>query len=59
MWVRKPYAKPLPPSSRRIPGRPKTKRTKHVTEKYGKYKRLMFVGGTKIYQNCWEEGDKK
>nr|KAJ0209475.1 hypothetical protein LSAT_V11C400207590 [Lactuca sativa] len=46
MWVRKPYAKPLPPSSRRIPGRPKTKRTKHVTEKYGKYKR----GKTKASQ---------
>nr|KAJ0213062.1 hypothetical protein LSAT_V11C400179330 [Lactuca sativa] len=33
MWAKTPFAKPLPPSSRRMPERPKTKRRKHVTEK--------------------------
>nr|KAJ0225030.1 hypothetical protein LSAT_V11C100038120 [Lactuca sativa] len=32
MWARTPYAKPLPPPARRMPGRPKTRRRKHVRE---------------------------
>ncbi|CAI9278015.1 unnamed protein product [Lactuca saligna] len=59
MWARTPYAKPLPPPARRMPGRPKTRRRKHVTEKDGEYRKLKSVGGTKICQNCWEEGHNK
>nr|KAJ0207769.1 hypothetical protein LSAT_V11C500254770 [Lactuca sativa] len=59
MWARTPYAKPLPPPARRMPGRPKTRRRKHITEKDGEYRKLKSVGGTKICQNCWEEGHNK
>nr|KAJ0204703.1 hypothetical protein LSAT_V11C500278220 [Lactuca sativa] len=54
-----PYAKPLPPPARRMPGRPKTRRRKHVTKKDGEYRKINSVGGTKISQNCWEEGHNK
>ncbi|CAI9294269.1 unnamed protein product [Lactuca saligna] len=42
-----------------MPGRPKTRRRKHVTEKDGEYRKLKSVGGTKICQNYWEEGHNK
>ncbi|KAL4586045.1 hypothetical protein LXL04_010676 [Taraxacum kok-saghyz] len=32
MWARAPYTKPFPPIVRRMPGRPKIRRRKHVTE---------------------------
>ncbi|CAH1413266.1 unnamed protein product [Lactuca virosa] len=59
MWARTPYAKPLPSPARRMPGRPKTRRRKHVTEKNGEYRKIKSVGGTKICQNCWEEWHNK
>ncbi|CAH1423187.1 unnamed protein product [Lactuca virosa] len=59
IWARKPYAKPLPPPARRMPGRPKTRRRKHVTEKDGEYKKIKSVGGTKICKNSSEEGHSK
>jgi len=59
MWAKTPYTKPLPPLARRMPGRPKTKRRRHVTEDNGGYKRLKTFGGTKICTNCWEQGHNK
>ena len=59
MWARTPYAKPLPPPARRMPGRPKTNRMKHVIEKEGDYRKLRAVGGTKVCTNCWEKGHNK
>ncbi|CAI9265785.1 unnamed protein product [Lactuca saligna] len=62
MSVRTPFAKPLPPPSRRMPERPKTKRRKHVIEKDGEYKKLswekqshlnLLNGGT--YEGCLED----
>ncbi|KAL4571792.1 hypothetical protein LXL04_018557 [Taraxacum kok-saghyz] len=59
MWAKSPYSKPLPPPARRMPGRPKTKRRRHVTENDGEYKKLRAVGGTKVCKNCWEQGHNK
>ena len=60
MWARAPYTKPLPPIVRRMPGRPKVKRRKHVTEvDKGGYRRIRASGGTKICTNCWQKGHNK
>ncbi|KAL4581763.1 hypothetical protein LXL04_006291 [Taraxacum kok-saghyz] len=59
MWPRTPYTKPLPPPYRRMPGRPKTRRRKHVTEDDSEYKKVRAVAGTKICKNCWQEGHNK
>ena len=55
MWPKTNYTKPLPPIAKRMPGRPKVKRRKHVTEDDGGYKRLRARGGTKICTNYWEQ----
>ncbi|KAL4581754.1 hypothetical protein LXL04_006282 [Taraxacum kok-saghyz] len=59
MWAKSPYSKPLPPPARRMPGRPKTKRRRHVIENDGEYKQLRAVGGTKVCKNCREQGHNK
>ncbi|KAL4556354.1 hypothetical protein LXL04_039003 [Taraxacum kok-saghyz] len=59
MWAKSPYSKPLPPPARRMRGRPKIKRRRHVTENDGEYKKLRAVGGTKVCKNCWEQGHNK
>ena len=59
MWPRTDNVKPLPPPIRRLPGRPKTRRRKHVTEESGSYKKLRAVGGRKVCKNCWEKGHNK
>nr|KAJ0207775.1 hypothetical protein LSAT_V11C500254240 [Lactuca sativa] len=59
MWAKTPYTKPMPPPTRRIPERSKTRRRKHVTEKEGEYKKIKFVGGTNICHNSWGKGITK
>ncbi|KAL4562655.1 hypothetical protein LXL04_026683 [Taraxacum kok-saghyz] len=59
MWPKTNYTKPLPPIAKRMPGRPKVKRRRHVTEDDGVYKRVTARGGTKICTNCWEQGHNK
>lgn len=59
MWAKTPYIRPLPPMARRMPGRPTTKRKRHVTEDDGGYTRLRATGGTTICKNCWESGHNK
>ncbi|KAL4567180.1 hypothetical protein LXL04_022755 [Taraxacum kok-saghyz] len=60
MWARAPYTKPLPPIVRRMQGRPKIRRRKHVTEvDKGGYKRIRASGGTKICTNYWQKGHNK
>ena len=54
MWPKTNYTKPLPPITKRMPGRPKVKRRRHVTEDDGGYKRVRARGGTKLCTNCWD-----
>lgn len=58
MWPETPFTPPLPPKSRRMPGRPTVNRRKDVTEKVGKH-RVSKVGKKMSCSICHEPGHNK
>ncbi|CAH1427469.1 unnamed protein product [Lactuca virosa] len=60
LWAQTEYIKPLPPMSRRMPGRPATKRKMHASEKESKFsKTKVKVARTTRCGNCLEYGHNK
>nr|KAJ0195723.1 hypothetical protein LSAT_V11C700376270 [Lactuca sativa] len=60
LWAQTEYIKPLPPMSRRMPGRPATKRKRHASEKDNKFSTTnMKVARTTRCGNCLEYGHNK
>nr|KAJ0215063.1 hypothetical protein LSAT_V11C300144060 [Lactuca sativa] len=58
LWAQTEYIKPLPPMSRRMPGRPATKRKRHANEKESKFStKKVKVARTTRCGNCLEYGD--
>ncbi|GKD13768.1 60S ribosomal protein L34 [Tanacetum coccineum] len=56
MWPQTPEEPPLPPVLRKMPGRPRKLRIKHVTERDNVITRS---GRMMTCQNCWEKGHNK
>ncbi|CAH1450972.1 unnamed protein product [Lactuca virosa] len=57
LWAQTEYIKPLPPMSRRMPGRPATKRKRHASEKESKFSTIKVkVARTTRCGNCLEYG---
>ncbi|GJX47086.1 60S ribosomal protein L34 [Tanacetum coccineum] len=56
MWPQTPKEPPLPPVLRKIPGRPRKLRIKHVTERVNVITRS---GRMMTCQNCWEKDHNK
>nr|GEV72446.1 60S ribosomal protein L34 [Tanacetum cinerariifolium] len=56
MWPQTPEEPPLPPVLRKMPGRPRKLRIKHVTEMVNVITRS---GRMMICHNCWEKGHNK
>ncbi|XP_052620937.1 uncharacterized protein LOC128126840 [Lactuca sativa] len=51
MWEPTPYTKPLPPTERRMPGRPCMKRKRHVSEHQDRFSQVSSNGRTVQCQN--------
>ena len=58
LWPETTFIPPLPPKSRRMPGRPKTKRVRSASEKLGKHK-VCKVGKKVSCGICKGEGHNK
>ncbi|CAH1412942.1 unnamed protein product [Lactuca virosa] len=60
LWAQTEYIKPLPPMSRRMPGRPATKRKRHASEKESEFSTTKVkVARTTRCGNCLEYGHNK
>ncbi|CAH1415993.1 unnamed protein product [Lactuca virosa] len=60
LWAQTEYIKPLPPMSRRMPGRPATKRKRHASEKERKFSTTKVkVARTTRCGNCLEYAHNK
>ncbi|CAI9280085.1 unnamed protein product [Lactuca saligna] len=59
LWEETGYTKPLPPTARRMPGRPNVKRRRHVSEHEDKYPQVSNKGRTVQCKNYLQRGHNK
>nr|KAJ0213277.1 hypothetical protein LSAT_V11C400223860 [Lactuca sativa] len=59
LWEETGYTKSLPPTARRMPGRPNVKRRRHVSEHEDKYPQVSNKGRTVQCKNCLQRGHNK